>query len=178
MCLVDGDRPPEAFCDQTIIETKQERQDRFRSIIVDAADVVYDPAEKPIGIFNPEYQREASLFVVIGLSYMESIGYRKDVDAGIKRGDHGRSWCVMQIHIGNGKTKEGWTGPELISDRKKCFRSGYKSVKLSFGACWNKPIDQRLNAYASGNCENGIKESKERMNFGIWLFNKAPRVSQ
>ena len=58
----------------------------------------------------------------------------------------------MQLHIGAGKTVEGWTGTDVTSDRKLCFRAGLHIARESFRMCNAFPANEKLSAYASGQC--------------------------
>src|ERR1700761_9823263 len=58
----------------------------------------------------------------------------------------------MQLHIGSGKTVEGWTGADVTSDRKLCFRAGLHVAHESFRMCAGLPDIEKLSAYASGQC--------------------------
>jgi hypothetical protein len=60
--------------------------------------------------------------------------------------------CFMQVHIGAGKTVEGWTGADITSDRKLCFRAGLHIARESFRMCVAQPTTEKLGAYASGQC--------------------------
>lgn len=69
----------------------------------------------------------------------------------------------------------GWTGPELVADRKNCFRAGLRAMRLSFAACSRLPTADWLRSYASGSCENGAEASSRRMNFAMrWFANHKP----
>jgi hypothetical protein len=178
LCLLDGDNPPSKGCITNALETKAEKQQRFYDISRDLMEVVYDDNESAIYSYQGDLKKEASLFTILSIAYFES-GFRKDVDLGIGetgKGDDGKSYCLMQIHVGDGKTAEGWTGDDLVKDRKKCFKVGYRFIKSSFGACSSLPLDQRLTMYASGNCGNGITESKSRINLAQYWFQRAPKI--
>lgn len=177
-CLLDGNEPPSKGCIKDAIETKAEKQQRFYDITKDIMEVVYEENEPAIWSYQGDMRREASLFTLLSIAYFES-GFRKDIDYGIgkmSRGDNGSSYCLMQIHLGNGKTKEGWTGEDLVNDRKKCLRTGYRMVKSSFGSCSNLPLDERLTMYASGKCGIGLPESRARIGLAKHWFTRAPKI--
>ena len=58
----------------------------------------------------------------------------------------------MQVRVGGGVTREGWTGHDLVTDRRLCFRAGLHILRSSFGVCHALPVDDRLSAYATGHC--------------------------
>jgi hypothetical protein len=118
-----------------------------------------DNAARAAPLFaGPEGHRR-TVALLLAVAVHES-GLRVDVDRGELRGDGGQSWCLMQVHVGDGKTPEGWTGPELAADHAKCFIAGAHLLRRSLVACRESPPDDRLAAYASGSCARGLPESR------------------
>lgn len=171
-------------------ETQAEAQDRYNTIAKDIVEVVYDPQTKVL--FGGANGRSRTASVILSIMLHES-GFMKNVDYGVgkyAKGDQGKSWCLMQLNIGEGRTvswntkhdrpprwgddptdiSEGYTGPELIADRQLCIREGLKVLRLSFSACRGLPLDQRLRVYGSGTCEKGSSGSAARMNTAIRWF--------
>jgi hypothetical protein len=144
--LAPADRAIEA-------EDQSARSARIEQIAADIVDVVYDPNEKPI--FGGKWQRERTAATVAVFAAEESVNFAPSVDQGLTRGDTGRSWCIMQMNIGTKKTSEGWTGPDLIKDRKKCIRAGLHALRRSYWTCSQNREDERFAAYASGRCDRG-----------------------
>jgi hypothetical protein len=162
-------------------ETKEEALARYESIARDLVDVVYSSKMK--ALFAGPDGRAKTAALVLSMMRFES-DFRRDVDFGIAagRGDHGRSFCLMQIQTGSGRTwpwnkvkqrfaldkdppeevEIGWTGEELLQDRKKCVTAGLRIAKMSFNACGSLPEVERLRVYASGSCGRGVKESVNR----------------
>jgi hypothetical protein len=174
----------------TAQETKEETVERYNAIATDIAAVVYDPNEQPL--FKGDYGRSKAISIMQGIAFFES-GFRKDVDTGVgkaARGDGGKSVCLMQIEVGTGRTakynmskqrfaipsdpknevEEGFTASELLSDRQKCLRVALHLIRQSFKSCGNLPLDQYLNVYTSGHCDEGIAESHLRMMTGVHWF--------
>lgn len=102
----------------------------------------------------------------------ESNGFSRNVDLGLQRGDSGRSWCIMQIHIINGVTPQGWNGNELILDRTKCIKAGIDVMNWSEKVCKNNPMELQLAAYASGRCDWAHTLTKNRWNMMKYLERK------
>lgn len=140
---------------------------RIRSIAEDAAAVVRDVA--PL----PGLSRSGTLRLMLSVAYFES-GFQKDVDYGTGkygRGDFGRSWCLMQIQVGKGTVGQlvrtmpddmrDWTGPDLVSDRKKCFRAGLEMLRRSMAGC----PKARLSIYATGKCDPDEPKGRQRLRF-------------
>jgi hypothetical protein len=142
--------PPEGH---DYYERREETLERYESIASDVAAVALDPAE-PSLFGGPQGRAETALLLTSVASF-ESGGFRRDVDLGIgnrARGDGGRSWCLMQINIGDGKTVEHWTGHDLIEDRRKCLRAGLKKMQQSFAMCQHQSFVDRLSGYTKGRC--------------------------
>lgn len=142
---------------------------RLTTIAEDIVSVVYDEGEKPL-FSGPEGLEKSAVFIAIWASH-ESGGFAKTVDDGSKRGDGGSSWCIMQLHIGKGKTPEGWTGRDLIEDRKKCIRAGYHVMKQSWNMCKGDPTE-KLAAYISGRCDVSRTDSRIRYNHAMKVFKR------
>ncbi len=172
-------------------ETQAEAQARYDDIAKDIVDVVYDPQTKVL--FGGANGRSRTVSIILSIMLHES-GFMKNVDYGVgkyARGDQGRSWCLMQLNIGEGRTLrwnikedrpprwgdnpsdilDGYTGPELVADRQLCIREGLKVLRVSFSSCRGSlPLNQRLRVYASGNCDGGSEGSAARMNTAIRWF--------
>jgi hypothetical protein len=175
------------------IETKEEATARYESIAKDIATVVFDEDEKVITGGDQGRLRMASIILSI---ILHESGVRKDVDYGLgkqSRGDGGRSWCLMQLQIGKGKTlpwnkvqhrfflpkdppeelAPQYTGEEIIKDRVKCIRSGLHVIVGT--ACTRYAPGDWLKAYASGSCSGGAEASRSRMNLAIrWFATHTP----
>ena len=121
---------------------------RYEAIARDIATVVLDEKEAPV--FAGENGRAQTALLLASIASFES-AYRADVDSGRVRGDHGVSWCVMQVQVW-GKTAEGWTGKDLVEDRSKCMAVALHRVRQSFDACRSLPMADRLSVYTSGSC--------------------------
>lgn len=142
---------------------------RLESISRDIVSVVYDDDEKPL-FAGPGGLEKSAIFVATWASH-ESGGFAKTVDEGSRKGDHGSSWCIMQLHIGAGKTAEGWTGKDVIEDRRKCIRAGYRVMKQAWNRCPGDP-SERMAAYISGNCRVARSAARFRYAHAMKLFKK------
>lgn len=174
-------------------ETPAEATARYESIASDIASVVWD--QNNTALFSGPNGRAKTASVIMSIMSHES-AFRKDVDFGLgnqARGDGGKSWCLMQINVGTGRswswnTKlnrpaypndpkedivQGFTGEEMTKDRKKCILAGYRIMKVSFASSQARglPVSEWLRVYASGNIDSGSPQSQHRMNLGINWFN-------
>lgn len=150
-------------------ETASERSARYASIADDIESVCM--SESVLPAFVGKRAREKTAFLVLSTAFMES-GFAPDVDKGpcFRRGkmssrcDGGQSACMLQIMVGDGETREGYTKEELFADRKKCIEAGVGKMRTSLKHC--VPLvghSGGLAMFASGSCRGGIKESKARM---------------
>lgn len=154
------------------LESREHVLARYESIANDVATVALDDNETPL-FEGPDGRTETALLMLAVASYESS--FSKRVDEGIRRGDHGYSYCLMQIHIGPGATREGWNGRQLIEDRKLCFRAALHILQASFTACRKLPVDDRLSAYASGHCFADAMISRSRVGRArAWWESHAP----
>lgn len=179
-------------------ETKEEAEARYQSIATDIVEVVYDPKTKPL--FKGPEGRARTVSVILALMLHES-AFMKNVDEGkgkFARGDAGKSWCLLQLNVGNGRSWSwnakhdrlpragddpadivpGFTGPEMVADRKKCITAGLRGLRVSFSSCPRLPLDQKLRIYGSGSCSKGGKASAVRMrtSFKLWDRTKDQRT--
>jgi hypothetical protein len=149
--------PPSA---QSALEPVEDARVRYESIASDLAAVVNEDEVAPL--FEGPSGRTQTALVALSVASFESY-FRRDVDAGERTGDQGNSWCLLQIKIGEGRTREGWSGVDLTQDRKKCFRAGLRMMRGSFLSCRALPVLDRLSAYAIGSCNAEQRESRLRM---------------
>lgn len=171
-------------------ETKEEALSRYESIANDIIQVVYNPKTTPL--FTDANGRARTVSVILSVMLHES-GFMRHVDFGLGRagrGDHGQSWCSMQIKVGTGRTMkwnvkhdrpvlwndpkeeifEGYTGEELLANRQTCIAEGLKVLRVSFGGTKGLPLEERLRIYASGDREKGLEASRNRMRTAMMFF--------
>jgi hypothetical protein len=154
--------------------SRETERARYTEIATDLVAVVYDPTEQPL--FYGDDGRAKTALVLASIAAHEST-FRVEVDQGRKRGDSGNSWCLMQMHVGAGKTVEGWAGEDLVKDRRKCFAAGLHIAQWSFHSCKAFPLDERLSAYASGHCGR-VVESRQMISRAIAYVQHHPMNDQ
>jgi hypothetical protein len=166
-----GDKRPVSMFRYGADATADDYNARMTSIAEDAVAVVRDAA--PL----PGLSKAASLRLMLSVAFFES-GFARDVDFGtgkFGRGDFGRSWCLMQIQVGKGTVGDlvrtmpddmkGWTGDDLVKDRRKCFRAGFEMLRRSIASCSTLKPSSRLSAYATGKCDEEDAKGRAR-----WVF--------
>lgn len=139
-------------------------------VVQDIQEIIYDPNYKPWFTGKWARAQDAALTTIIAAE--ESGGFNLEVEAGRVRGDSGSSWCLMAINIGKGKTADGWTGPDLVSDRKKCLTAGINIMKKSMNACRSSGILSALSAYNTGRCIKNERISVSRMSRVVSIVHK------
>lgn len=148
------------------VESEVQMKTRYEQIANDMEEAIKssDP------VFSGEDKDLKLAALITSIAYYES-GFHKMVDNGKIRGDNGRSWCLMQINIGNSNVLIGtdemkkWSGKDLVKDRKKCFQAGIEVIRNSVNKCsYLKDID-KLSAYTSGKCVVDEKKGQHR-----WLY--------
>jgi len=140
------------------IKLTETEQSRYQAIARDVAAVAFDSNEKPL--FDGEDGRAKTALLMASIASFES-GFRADVDDGRVKGDHGTSWCLMQIRV-IGKTRDGWLGEDLVKDRSKCFRVALRLMRESFSWCKERSIEDRLAGYTIGTCKENEPLARNR----------------
>jgi hypothetical protein len=152
-------------------ETQEETLARYESIARDLVKVAGDKSVK--SVYEGPRSRVKMIALEVAISRKES-NFLKGVDNGEIRGDNGNSWCLAQIHTAGGRvvikadgsfgysTTEGWRGIDLVTDRTRCFKISAAIAQISF-KCPNTDKYSKLNLYASGKCDAGYWQSKERI---------------
>lgn len=143
---------------------------RYESMAHDFAAVALDNAEEPA--FEGDLGRAKTALLMASIASWES-GYRADVDDGRTLGDHGQSFCIMQVRV-IGKTREGWAGMDLTSDRTKCLRVALRHIRESFHWCASSVQEDRLAGYTVGSCRQNEHFSRDRVGRAKWFWNKSP----
>ncbi|WP_437288750.1 hypothetical protein [Sorangium sp. So ce406] len=154
--------PPGTSLIKDAIETPEAGRARYQEIASAAAKVAYDPESKPL--FGGPRGRAETMALLLSIAYYES-GYRRDVDLGLGKLSRGSGVdsCLLQVRVGAGKTREGWSHEDLVGDREKCFRAGLALIRRSFGACRKQDARDRLSAYTRGRCIVNDKHSRARI---------------
>lgn len=177
---------------QPIPEDPASGRARYEQIAKDVAEVV---RTEPSLYKGPDGKLRTTM-VVLSTMLFES-NFRYDVDYGIgpsAKGDQGRSVCMMQINVGNGRSiawntaqnrfawphdppeevQRGYTAKELVGDRQTCIRTGLRYIRMSFQSCHHMPEKDWLRAYVSGVCHYGAETSMWRMDTAKRWYRQHP----
>jgi len=170
--------------DQTVFERRHmaesaaDKTTRFRSIARDLVDVIAEDGALP------GMTKRQSMALMLSIMSYESSFFR-DVDLGVGKGvgDNGRSYCLMQLQVNEASAPVGpdgkknlrlglmqirhdvmgaWTGDDVVSDRKKCFRAGRTILARGMGECRDQKAGDKLSAYATGHCHDNEPKSRLR----------------
>jgi hypothetical protein len=113
-------------------------------------------AERPLFERDVDHRRTAALIV--------AVAFRESTFDAEAVGDHGNSFCALQIHRSSGGT------PALLTNRDACVREGLRMLRLSLKICPAHPVAW----YASGplGCENARAQriSRDRMAIAARLY--------
>jgi hypothetical protein len=128
--------------------------------------VAMDPNESPI--FTGDDGRARTAILLASIASYES-NFRADVADGRKRGDGGKSVCLLQIRFPTPKyrivlTTRGWdysfteghTADEVAASPELCARIALRMARQSVRGCGN------LSAYTSGKCQPDEKRATVR----------------
>lgn len=150
---------------------------RYEAIVANALDVAFNPAEKPVYSGTSARMRTATL--ILAVAQLES-NFDSRVESGAVRGDHGQSWCFMQVQLPFGQkavatemgffsyaprtSDMGWAGAELAESQTKCFTVGLHIARMSLTRCRN------LSLYTTGKCmqKERYAHNREHRGESIW----------
>jgi hypothetical protein len=108
-------------------------------------------------LFAGDESRRKTAALIVAVAFREG-SFRPDVV-----GDHGRSFCTMQIHASSGGS------PALLTDPVACIAKGLAMLRTSMRECPAAPVAW----YASGprGCENARAQriSRDRIALAQWL---------
>lgn len=156
-------------------ESESEMQARYLSIGEDLEKVVLGAPP----LFADDQDRKKTSSLLLSIAFYES-GFVKAVDNGKLRGDHGESYCLLQVRTGQGTVQYGpeemrqWRGEDLIADRKKCIRAGLEALRISVQKCPAGANGESLNLYATGRCDIQSREARNRWRTAIWIGKQFP----
>jgi len=154
-------------------ESRAESDTRRLAIATDIAAVSFDPAESPLFASGSDHASRANtaLFLASIARYESGFDVRVDtghceaLPGGIKAGwcDGGNAHSLWQHNIGNGKTIDGWTKVDLVSDRRKAIRAALHALHHSVKMCGKMYSGaDAFSVYATGTC--GVSEKmRERL---------------
>jgi len=152
-------------------ETVAERTARYREVVKDIREVVFDKKQRPI----PGMSRSRTAAYMLALGIGES-GLDPDADKGPcyrdkgwwRRCDAGQAASMWQVKIGKGflfdRDQNRIWMKDLFADRKVALRIALRAVRGSFWACRKSEPKHRLAVYGSGSCSNkaGMVGSEKR----------------
>jgi hypothetical protein len=93
-------------------------------------------AEAPL--FKDDDDRRKTSALLVAIAFRES-SLRADA-VGDFAGSRPTSFCAFQLHLFAMKTKEGWSGQDLLEDPDKCVAVALRLLRDSMKACPTHPI--------------------------------------
>ncbi len=144
-------------------ESKEQADVRRLSIATDVTAVAFDPQESPLFASGTDFASRANtaLFLASIASYESGYDVRVDqghceaLPGGLKAGwcDNGHAHSLWQHNIGDGKTLDGWTKNDLVSDRRKAVRAALHALQHSAKMCGKSFSGaDAFSVYAQGFC--------------------------
>jgi hypothetical protein len=115
-------------------ERKEEAQERYERMAQAIVRNAYNPEERPL--FAGADGRARTALWMAAVAWGES-SFRRDVTEGEGphgKGDHGQSFCAMQIHLPGATTYEGMTGKDVLASYDSCFRAGLHKLQQVYCA--------------------------------------------
>lgn len=167
--------PPEKLAPTVKDETVEEMTARYRTTAVQMAETIDERGP----LFKGSSGAYKTAATMISIMKFES-ELANDVAIGKRRGDHGKSWCYMQIMISGKKNIWGddemksWTGQDLVDDWKKCFTVAHEILRYSLRSCGNYKDGDILSGYTAGTCRQNEKKARHRWNYAQWVLRKFP----
>lgn len=126
-------------------------------------------------LFEGPQGRAQTALLIASIASFESF-FRFDVDSGKVQGDHGKSWCLMQVQV-HGKTAEGWRGTDLVGDRQKCLKAGLHIMRGSFQWCRGLKLIDRLAGYTTGTCKEEPYAQQRMRRALVWWKDHPSRLT-
>ena len=127
-------------------------------------------AEAPLFKNDEDKKRTASFLVAV--AFRES-SLKADAVGDFRNGKP-TSFCAFQVHTWDGRTTEGWSGPDLAEDPNKCVTVAMRMLRQSMKSCPDHPLAM----YAEGpkGCESprGQRISRDRLAIAQHLLRKVP----
>lgn len=160
----------------------------WRNTYPDTAEAIsHEALEYPL-FADDDGRRTASVFVSLGWfegtfqpnaegDCVNASGQRveKVREITCPKGTRPRSFCLFQIHETNLRGLDV-TRDQLQSDVRVCTRTAGRLVHDSFKMCRSRPLDARLNWYATGGdtCLADVPKGVHRMQKAQWIFGRYP----
>ena len=116
-------------------------------------------AEPPL--FKGDDDRRKTAAFLIAIAFRES-SLKADA-TGDKRNGKPTSFCAFQINLWDRKTKEGWSGADLIEDPDKCVTVAMRMLRESAKACPAHPLAFYAEGPAGCTSERAQRISLDRM---------------
>ena len=128
---------------------------------------------QPLPFADDAAARTAALLVAT--ARFES-AFKQDAEGDPLRGEP-QSFCLLQVGKSN-FAQLGVTRELMQHDIKTCVRTGLRMMHISFNVCRSRPIDERLNQYATGggSCvQPKHDEGGHRVRLALWLYKRVAK---
>ena len=166
---------------------REESEEQIKVRYAEIAKSISHAIETDGALFREDTSGKRTAALILSIMKHES-GLLKSVQIGKRRGDGGRSWCLMQVNIGNGPVYFGtpemnkWYGKDLVTDIGKCVKVGLHALRTSVNTCSkNYKGFQTITAYTAGRCLSYEKGAYNRWEYAERILRRyanSPQTSR
>lgn len=136
------------------------------------AEAITNRVEMEAPLFKGDEDKKRTASFLVAVAFRES-SLKADAVGDFRNGKP-TSFCAFQVHTWDGRTSEGWSGPDLAEDPNKCVTVAMRMLRQSMKMCPEHP----LAFYAEGpkGCESprGQRISRDRLAIAQHLVRKVP----
>ncbi|MBX3191258.1 MAG: hypothetical protein KF819_29945 [Labilithrix sp.] len=131
-------------------------------------------AEEEAPLFKDDADRRKTTALLVAIAFRES-SLRADAVGDKVRGKP-TSFCAFQIHLPWGaKTREGWTGSDLLEDPDKCVAAAMRLLRVSMSVCPSHPLAWYAAGPSGCGNERAQRISRDRVALAQRLTREIPR---
>ena len=136
------------------------------------AEAITNRVEMEAPLFKGDEDKRRTASFLIAIAFRES-SLKADVVGDFRNGKP-TSFCAFQVHTWDGKTQEGWTGPELAEDPNKCVTVAMRLLRQSMKGCPDHPLALYAEGPTGCTSARGQRISRDRLAIAQRLVRDVP----
>lgn len=136
------------------------------------AEAITSRVEMEPPLFKGDEDKKRTASFLVAVAFRES-SLRADAVGDFRRG-RPTSFCAFQVHTWDGKTQEGWTGPELAEDPDKCVKVAMRMLRQSMKICPEHPLAFYAEGPRGCTSRRGQRISRDRLAIAQRLVRDVP----
>ena len=136
------------------------------------AEAIADRVEAEAPLFKGDDAKTKTASFLLAIAFRES-SLRADAVGDFRNG-RPTSFCAFQVHTWDGKTSEGWTGPDLAEDPQKCVTVAMRMLRQSMRMCPEHPLAFYAEGPRGCTSTRGQRLSRDRMAIAARLVRDVP----